>query len=157
MKDKKNEEELFCSFCGKPHKYANQVIQGVDGKSYICDQCLYICSKMLADEMGDTLENEGTLKGTFEEDDMMADMFFELKEDKKENSSLKSDFNRAVKKNIKDIEENQNKSQEINFDLKPKDIKAVLDEYVIGQEDAKKTLSVAVYNHYKRRNRDNKK
>lgn len=38
-----------------------------------------------------------------------------------------------------------------DFDLsKPMDIKAYLDNYVIGQEDAKKTLSVAVYNHYKR-------
>ncbi len=34
--------------------------------------------------------------------------------------------------------------------LKPLDIKERLDEYVIGQDDAKKTLSVAVYNHYKR-------
>ena len=36
--------------------------------------------------------------------------------------------------------------------LKPIEIKAKLDEYVIGQEDAKKVLSVAVYNHYKRLN-----
>jgi len=35
---------------------------------------------------------------------------------------------------------------------KPHEIRAVLDEYVIGQDDAKKTLSVAVYNHYKRIN-----
>ena len=34
--------------------------------------------------------------------------------------------------------------------LKPKEIKAILDEYVIGQDAAKVTLSVAVYNHYKR-------
>jgi len=34
--------------------------------------------------------------------------------------------------------------------LKPKEIKAHLDEYIIGQESAKKTISVAVYNHYKR-------
>ena len=39
--------------------------------------------------------------------------------------------------------------EQINL-LKPKEIKAVLDEYVIGQEEAKKVLSVAVYNHYKR-------
>ena len=36
--------------------------------------------------------------------------------------------------------------------LTPAEIKAILDEYVIGQEEAKKTLSVAVYNHYKRIN-----
>ncbi len=42
------------------------------------------------------------------------------------------------------------KKQE-NFVLpKPQEIKAQLDQYVIGQDDAKKTLSVAVYNHYKR-------
>ncbi|MBP3325421.1 MAG: ATP-dependent Clp protease ATP-binding subunit ClpX [Coprococcus sp.] len=34
--------------------------------------------------------------------------------------------------------------------LKPKEIKDFIDQYVIGQEDAKKVLSVAVYNHYKR-------
>jgi ATP-dependent Clp protease ATP-binding subunit ClpX len=34
----------------------------------------------------------------------------------------------------------------------PREIKSVLDEYVIGQEDAKKSLAVAVYNHYKRVN-----
>lgn len=34
--------------------------------------------------------------------------------------------------------------------LKPAELKAVLDKYVIGQDDAKKTLCVAVYNHYKR-------
>ena len=33
---------------------------------------------------------------------------------------------------------------------KPKEIKAILDEYVIGQDEAKKTMAVAVYNHYKR-------
>ena len=39
----------------------------------------------------------------------------------------------------------------LQFDLvKPKDLKAYLDQYVIGQEEAKKHLSVAVYNHYKR-------
>ena len=39
--------------------------------------------------------------------------------------------------------------EEINL-LKPRELKAFLDEYVIGQEQAKKVLSVAVYNHYKR-------
>ncbi len=39
----------------------------------------------------------------------------------------------------------------------PADIKSTLDQYVIGQEDAKKALSVAVYNHYKRIGYNNKK
>lgn len=39
---------------------------------------------------------------------------------------------------------------------KPKDIRAILDQYVIGQDQAKKSLSVAVYNHYKRINSQNK-
>ena len=51
------------------------------------------------------------------------------------------------------IKEDNNIEDGFDFDFelsKPKDIKAYLDSYVIGQEDAKKTLSVAVYNHYKR-------
>lgn len=50
-------------------------------------------------------------------------------------------------------EDNDNKSNDNleDFDLKkPKEIKAFLDEYVIGQNHSKKILSVAVYNHYKR-------
>ena len=49
-------------------------------------------------------------------------------------------------------QENRRKESTIDFaDLpKPKDIKAYLDQYVIGQDAAKKFLSVAVYNHYKR-------
>lgn len=46
----------------------------------------------------------------------------------------------------------QNNIDDLTFETlpKPKQIKEILDEYVIGQEDAKKALSVAVYNHYKR-------
>lgn len=43
----------------------------------------------------------------------------------------------------------ENDSIEINLQ-KPEDMKAFLDQYVIGQDEAKKVLSVAVYNHYKR-------
>jgi len=45
---------------------------------------------------------------------------------------------------------------ELNDIPKPKEIKAILDQYVIGQEMAKKSLAVAVYNHYKRINSDTK-
>jgi ATP-dependent Clp protease ATP-binding subunit ClpX len=47
--------------------------------------------------------------------------------------------------------EGKEKPNNNKFELvKPKDLKAYLDEYVIGQDEAKKHLSVAVYNHYKR-------
>ena len=46
----------------------------------------------------------------------------------------------------------QSKSDDLSLEqlMKPQQIKAVLDEYVIGQDDAKRYMSVAVYNHYKR-------
>ena len=58
------------------------------------------------------------------------------------------------------INEESSKDNLLNFsiDLKPpRVIKSFLDEYVIGQEIAKKVLSVAVYNHYKRLNNQNSK
>lgn len=48
-----------------------------------------------------------------------------------------------------EYEEEPKAVEEINL-LKPEQIKNFLDDYVIGQDDAKKVLSVAVYNHYKR-------
>ena len=50
---------------------------------------------------------------------------------------------------FEDEESEEKESFEINL-LKPVEIKEFLDDYVIGQEEAKKVLSVAVYNHYKR-------
>ncbi len=49
------------------------------------------------------------------------------------------------------LEKEREKKVDDNFELPtPREIKEYLDEYVIGQENAKKTISVAVYNHYKR-------
>ncbi len=59
----------------------------------------------------------------------------------------------AVNDVVLDIKQSETEKQreEVKIKLlKPKEIKAKLDEYVIGQEEAKKVISVAVYNHYKR-------
>ena len=48
-----------------------------------------------------------------------------------------------------EFEDYSNDTGDINL-MKPKEMKAFLDDYVIGQDEAKKVLSVAVYNHYKR-------
>ena len=55
------------------------------------------------------------------------------------NEIIEEEFNDDVEVELKDVP-------------KPEDIRAILDQYVIGQDEAKKTLSVAVYNHYKRIN-----
>jgi len=56
------------------------------------------------------------------------------------------------------IDEELNEEVALDFGNipKPHEIKAILDQYVIGQEEAKRALSVAVYNHYKRINAENR-
>ncbi len=58
------------------------------------------------------------------------------------------------------IRENINTKSKFNFSLsdlpKPRELKEFMDQYVIGQDDAKKSLAVAVYNHYKRILQDKK-
>ena len=93
------EIKIRCSFCGKIATEVKRLIAGPNG-SYICNECVEICSEML--------EEQQLYEGDYDSDDIG----FKL--------------------------------------LKPKEIKEKLDEYVIGQEQAKKVLSVAVYNHYKR-------
>ena len=56
------------------------------------------------------------------------------------NEIIEEEFSEDVEVELKDVP-------------KPKDIRAILDQYVIGQDEAKKTLSVAVYNQYKRINK----
>ena len=100
MAGKKQDNNVYCSFCGKPQEMVGRMIAG--NGVYICDQCIDLCMSILED--GDYHEKE------------------QMDEFKSAPSGL----------------------------LKPKEIKAILDDYVIGQDAAKKTLSVAVYNHYKR-------
>jgi ATP-dependent Clp protease ATP-binding subunit ClpX len=56
------------------------------------------------------------------------------------------------------VEEELGHEEELDFKEvpKPQEIREILDQYVIGQDQAKKSLSVAVYNHYKRINMNNK-
>ncbi len=66
--------------------------------------------------------------------------------------SICEDCAEAVKDILKEYKfKESSKSNALNFKLlKPKEIKEYLDQYVIGQDEAKKVISVAVYNHFKR-------
>jgi ATP-dependent Clp protease ATP-binding subunit ClpX len=89
--------EIKCSFCGRPQSQVKRLVAGPD--VYICNECIELCQDIIAEGLDDE-------QAAFSE----------------ENEELP----------------------------KPKDIAEKLSEYVIGQEDAKKSLAVAVYNHYKR-------
>ena len=94
MPKKKDENDnLFCSFCGKNQSEVRKLIAGP--AVYICDECIQLCSEIIE-------------------------------------------------------EESEKDSKDSEHVMVPKEIKEKLDGYVIEQEAAKKVLSVAVYNHYKR-------
>ena len=94
-----NDNEVRCSFCGKPQSQAKRLISG--NGVYICDECV---EDIIADE--DSLHRGRPQP----KNEPRAEMVLP----------------------------------------KPQEIKKQLDEYVIGQDEAKMTLAVAVYNHYKR-------
>ena len=69
-------------------------------------------------------------------------------------SCIEQAYNIIIEESKRDEFPKQSQDHKIS---KPKEIKAFLDEYVIGQDYTKKIISVAVYNHYKRLNQKNKK
>ena len=97
-----NDNEVRCSFCGKPQSQAKRLISG--SGVYICDECVELCMDIIADE--DSLHRGRPQP----KNEPRAEMVLP----------------------------------------KPQEIKKQLDEYVVGQDEAKMTLAVAVYNHYKR-------
>ena len=99
-----NQQMRRCSFCGRGEDTVNLLIPAQDGKTYICDECILVCSEFIEDQFGESVE----------------------------------------------ADESADSGLSIETLPRPIDIKAMLDEHVIGQENAKLALAVAVYNHYKR-------
>lgn len=115
---------LRCSFCGKPEYKVERLLFG--DNAYICNECVSLCYKMLVE---DGLFKKSKRKIS-ELNVKNAEPYKELKNEVEKKDFLKD----GIKKDF----------------LKPKKIKEILDQYIIGQDEAKKVLCVAVYNHYKR-------
>ena len=88
--------------------------------AYICNECVALCYKMLVED------------GLFSQPE-----------------TVNKIPRVSVKEAVSDVNSTSRKLIKSDF-LKPKKIKEILDQYVVGQDKAKEVLSVAVYNHYKR-------
>ena len=131
---KQDEYEKICYVCRRPESKAGKMID-MPNNMHICADCMQ--------RAFDTLNNN-----TVNYNDLFKNMHMpDLSMYNMNEEQMMSEF--APKQKIKKKTENKNE-----IDLKsvpaPKQIKAMLDEYVIGQDKAKKAMSVAVYNHYKR-------
>lgn len=141
-----------CSFCGKSLTSANHVA-GSDG-TYICDECIEEISKSF--DMQRRMEEQSShedeqisfFKNQNEFQDYITAQFKKMHDqrDVKTSTGFVSSPNDAIK-----VPEKEEKKKADRTNLKkPKEIYAALCEHVVGQEEAKKNLSIAVYNHYKR-------
>ncbi|MQN01773.1 MAG: ATP-dependent Clp protease ATP-binding subunit ClpX [Lachnospiraceae bacterium] len=177
--DKDSDYEDICYICRRPESVAGKMIH-IPGKLSICHDCLQKTFNAMTNMSGFSDVNSwfGQLtpgpKNSASDDDNTSDKPSENNNDDKGSNN----FTNLTTLDLEDISnlfrgappipENQKlkKRREKKkkkkglltdgpvFDIKnippPHKIKAALDQYVIGQEKAKKILSVAVYNHYKR-------
>ena len=119
----KFDAHLKCSFCGKSQEQVRKLIAGPG--VYICDECIDLCNEILDEELVDG--HSGTASGGG-------------------SSRHAADSSRGKAPSKKTTKPAPTLAEV----PKPQEIKAFLDRQVVGQNEAKKNLSVAVYNHYKR-------
>ena len=96
MAGNRNEEMVYCSFCGKSQEEVKKIIAG--NGVFICNECVALSQEIIREEMAEEV--------------------------------------------LADLAETP----------KPKELLGILNNYVVGQDRAKRALAVAVYNHYKRIN-----
>lgn len=113
-------EDIRCTFCGKTPDQVNAMISGPDG-IFICDECISLSAEaMMADLNLRGLESDAL--------NHVLQVTADVDDDDRSNSGV------PVLENLPT----------------PRELFEQLSEHVVGQEEAKRALSVAVYNHYKR-------
>ena len=117
----RDDKEIRCSFCGSAKEDTDFFIAG-DG-AYICQECVELCVHLIEQNRPSSARSR--------------------KQSRPAPPPAAQPHTSARKASPSEPLEEQ-------IVLRPKEIKQLLDEYVIGQDAAKKALSVAVYNHYKR-------
>ena len=132
--DENKEIEHYCYLCRRPESVAGKMLE-LPNNIYICTDCMQRTLNSMSNGQFGFIDARNMDLDSMDITKMMNDM---------QSMQPKAE----VKKKKKD------KKEEPEFTLKdipaPHQIKAMLDEYVIGQDYAKKVMSVAVYNHYKR-------
>ncbi len=113
-------EDIRCTFCGKTPDQVNAMISGPDG-IFICDECISLSAEA-----------------------MMADLNLRGLESDALNHVLQ------VTADVDDDDRSNNGVPVLGNLPTPRELFEQLSEHVVGQEEAKRALSVAVYNHYKR-------
>lgn len=121
----KYDSHLRCSFCGKSQEYVRKLIAGPG--VYICDECVELCNEILEEEFFDSSKTASVTS----------------------QSEVRESYGQGQPAVKRDRKPAKSKATGAHL-LKPMEIKQNLDNHVIGQHGAKKVLSVAVYNHYKR-------
>lgn len=132
MEDNRDKDDLekYCYLCRRPESMVGKLIQ-LPQQIYVCPDCMQ--------KTFDTFQNGGMAGFNLDHFDMEQMTNFAKKRDIPETQKVKK---------------KKEKKEEEPFDIKkipaPHKLKEMLDQYVIGQDYAKKVISVAVYNHYKR-------
>ncbi len=171
--------EKYCSVCHRSEKTAGRMLK-MPGNTYICHDCMQKMLDAVSSANIDFSNFQGMpfagmpvtddvkTASASEDDDIEVIEGEVAEENEKEDEKKKKDRKRITPGisflNIGDIMGGQNQRPQVKRKkpgekknlinpekiLPPHKLKAKLDEYVVGQEHAKKIISVAVYNHYKR-------
>ena len=134
----------YCSFCGRPESDTLHILVG--DNVCICEECANLAASIFSKrrEEAEAEARHCCICGRHEADDVHL-----IKG--KEGHICEDCVNLAKEAFNKQHEEEDAKEMKTIDELpKPKEIKAFMDDYVIGQDVAKQKIAVAIYNHYKR-------